>query len=414
MGCGSSMASEVTANDPSNQVQNIPPNECNIEFASRRLLADGPAERNQSREVVRVNLISRTNELGKFQKERLYKDMSENPNMFVPVEDALKDEKGDFFKMGILARSLESQGVTTAIRRTADNPEIAQANLQVLFGGMSTKRKLDVEFDQSLNKSALESTKKSVVKSISKRFNIPEAQISLGDPVQNRERGTITHPIILETDIQIELVDETLKKIREDIPHISHISLLSLLEGIELTPEMFDERGDNEGKGWAPPGEKRGPPGKQQEYLPPYNWRGFGLNVYDIYDCGNNDWLNYENVPGEWWVAYHGIKAPISVDNAARGNNQIKFEKESSHEGEPDLNHPGEKIKSGVLVSPDPEVALKYCKAGIAGKNYFIAFMCRVNPDLVQICKNHPKYWIVPGDISSIRPYRLLIHMPNQ
>ena len=40
---------------------------------------------------------------------------------------------------------------------------------------------------------------------------------------------------------------------------------------------MFDTRWNNRDGGWAKKGEKRG----GREYIPPYGWIGYGLNVID-------------------------------------------------------------------------------------------------------------------------------------
>ncbi len=56
---------------------------------------------------------------------------------------------------------------------------------------------------------------------------------------------------------------------------------------------------------------QRGPASDPETYYqPPNTWYRIGLNVLGKYDNGNNDWLSMNNIPGEWYVAYHGIRAP--------------------------------------------------------------------------------------------------------
>ena len=66
---------------------------------------------------------------------------------------------------------------------------------------------------------------------------------------------------------------------------------------------MFDPRGDNKDGGWGI-GQKRGLPG----YLIKYDYIDYFLRVLNQYDNGDNTWLNYNNVKGEWCIAYHGTQ----------------------------------------------------------------------------------------------------------
>ena len=76
----------------------------------------------------------------------------------------------------------------------------------------------------------------------------------------------------------------------------------------------------------------------------------------------------------------------------------------------------------GVYLSPDISEAQDYSqdKHGIClnGKEYYIVFMCRVNPYKVRfVKKEYAKYWVVGGDSfkkgnkssDEIRPYRILV-----
>ena len=60
-----------------------------------------------------------------------------------------------------------------------------------------------------------------------------------------------------------------------------------LLSGCKLNPFMLDSRGNNKDGGWGI-NEKRG--GKP--YYPPLGWIGYGLNVLDRFDYGDNTWLD--------------------------------------------------------------------------------------------------------------------------
>ena len=45
----------------------------------------------------------------------------------------------------------------------------------------------------------------------------------------------------------------------------------------------------------------------------------------------------------------------------------------------------------------------------INGHNYMAGFMLRVHPQKVRISSSNPTYWVINGDFSELRPYRLLI-----
>ena len=59
------------------------------------------------------------------------------------------------------------------------------------------------------------------------------------------------------------------------------------MDGIKLSPDILDERGNRENK-------KRG----GFVYIPPKDLKGFGLKVWWKYDNGNNDWA-YNGNPNE-------------------------------------------------------------------------------------------------------------------
>ena len=176
---------------------------------------------------------------------------------------------------------------------------------------------------------------------------------------------------------------------------------------------LFCGSGHNlEGK-WAH-GENRG----GRPYNPPDGWIGFGLNVLNKYDNGNNDWLACDGRPGEWCIAYHGacvnsssdqikqIIKPILEQNLKPGSGQ-------AYSGYDDANHPGQKVGIGVYCSPNPTVTDGY--AGIIevnGYRYRVAFMLRVKPDKIRYSNSQPDYWVLNagnGDFSEMRPYRFLI-----
>ena len=164
---------------------------------------------------------------------------------------------------------------------------------------------------------------------------------------------------------------------------------------------------------WAH-GENRG----GRPYTPPDGWIGFGLNVLNKYDNGNNDWLACDGRPGEWCIAYHGacvhntseqikqIIKPILENNLKPGSGQAY----SSYD---DACHPGQKVGVGVYCTPNPNTADGYSgQIDVNGHRYKVAFMLRVKPDKIRYSNSRSDYWVLnagDGDFSEMRPYRFLI-----
>ena len=164
---------------------------------------------------------------------------------------------------------------------------------------------------------------------------------------------------------------------------------------------------------WAH-GENRG----GRPYNPPDGWIGFGLNVLNKYDNGNNDWLACDGRPGEWCIAYHGacvhntseqikqIIKPILENNLKPGAGQAY----STYD---DACHPGQKVGVGVYCTPNPNTADGYSgQIDVNGHRYKVAFMLRVKPDKIRYSNSRSDYWVLNagnGDFSEMRPYRFLI-----
>ena len=190
---------------------------------------------------------------------------------------------------------------------------------------------------------------------------------------------------------------------------------------------MFDEKGNRYNDYEWGINQKRGPPDHLEDYIPPLGYLGFGLKVYNQFDNGDNTWLGYTNEEGEWYIAYHGtgnneVIKKIMNEGLKKGPNQVYNESEN-------INKLSKSIfpfcGDGVYLSPDISEAQDYSqdKHGIClnGKEYYIVFMCRVNPYKVRFVKkkniDDSKYWIVGGDSYSkgikssdeIRPYRILV-----
>ena len=123
---------------------------------------------------------------------------------------------------------------------------------------------------------------------------------------------------------------------------------------------MLDSRGNNKDGGWGI-NEKRG----GFQYIPPIGWTGFGLRVLDRYDDGDNTWLDYKNLEGEWAVAYHGVGSSSNgVQIVKQGNNislnNLQTGIRQLFKNSNDYFHPGKQVGEGVYLSPKPSVIEKY------------------------------------------------------
>ena len=207
------------------------------------------------------------------------------------------------------------------------------------------------------------------------------------NPTQNNQNQNQNNPILPS-----ELVTEVIADV------------------MNLNPDLLSGLGNNLLGEWAQ-GENRG--GRQ--YRPPNGWIGYGLNVLNKYDNGNNDWLACNGRQGEWCIAYHGACNGQSSDNVKKGIKSILETNLRPGGGQAyasynDDNHPGQKVGTGVYCSPNPQVIEGYAGVmNINGHNYKAAFMLRVKPDKIRFSNSQPDYWVVNGDFAELRPYRLLI-----
>ena len=378
--------------------------------------------------------------LGSIMKEEIFEEKKNNPEKFITIEEATKEENknNQTFCLGVLAQSLENMGITTAIEKDSSNSEEAQnsANtvLQFITNGMIEKKKYDLHFDLGdernkellYNKIEQEKFNKKLKKKLSIEYNIPEDKIIITNP----QKGSYSVQVIFATDsFNDKTVDiNTLKNNCSDeefkeLKGLKEIHSGLIMEGCKLSSDMLDSRGNRE-SGWGE-NEKRG----GFNYYPPKGWKGFGLKVLGKYDNGNDDWITYNGNPNEWAIAYHGIGAGGScktVEQATEyiykggfkaGNGQVhENQKNINTRYKPNPNDPqndhSKTVGVGVYCSPLPSVMsgyAKYSNTKINGKNFKMGFMMRVRPDKIRISESNPDYWVLNGTTDEMRPYRIMI-----
>ena len=273
--------------------------------------------------------------------------------------------------------------------------------------------KIHFDFNEEINNKILTNEKlrnnfiKSWIAIISSKTNIKENNLYF----KSLSPGTVSLSIIsMENIEETELID--LKNASKEIKDIEY---RLLLEGCLISPEMFDTRWNNRDGGWAKKGEKRG----GREYIPPYGWIGYGLNVIDKYDNKNNTWLGMKNIKGEWWVAYHGVgrynnsnkNKEITKDIV---NNGFIIGPNQVHNNYNNINELSKeeysKVGKGLYLTDKISIALQY--SGIIehlNHRYYITFMCRVCPNKVRISQLNKNYFVVDPNENCVRPYRILL-----
>ena len=372
--------------------------------------------------------------MGSIMKKEILEEKISEPEKFIPIEEATKEEKDDgLFCLGVLAKHFENAGITTAIEKKEIIEEESQneANtiLQFISNGMVGKKKFNLHFDfgeqrnnQLLNdKNEQEKFNKKLRQKLSLEYNIPEEKIIITNP----QRGSYQIQVLFQTDdFNNDTIDlnDLKKKCKNDkdfqeLKYLKEISQSLIMEGYKLNINMLDSEGNRE-SGWGV-GEKRG----GLDYFPPLNgWKGYGLKVLDQYDDGNNDWIQMNGNKNEWAVAYHGIGAKngFTLENATNAiiKGGFKAGDGQAYKEYDDVNHPGNKIGVGVYCSPKPEVMEQYAGYSesttiINGKKYMMGFMMRVKPDKIRYCEEEPDYWVLDGTINEMRPYRILIKEIN-
>ena len=92
--------------------------------------------------------------MGNIMKKEIINEKKNHPEKFIPIEEAIKEQENDNginFCLGILAKSLEDIGITTAIEKETSNKEesikASETVIQFIMNGMIDKKKLDLHFD---------------------------------------------------------------------------------------------------------------------------------------------------------------------------------------------------------------------------------------------------------------------------
>ena len=220
--------------------------------------------------------------------------------------------------------------------------------------------------------------------------------------------------ILREPNIQAKNDEEIINQFSSPDLMSNDLTTEIITEFLNLEPELLNGFGNKFKGNWAK-NEFRG----GIRYNPPIGWIGFGLNVINKYDNGNNDWLACDGREGEWCVGYHGIGRNQN-SNEVRNmilsilKNNLQPGKAQACKHEIDINHRPNKVGVGVYCSSSINVLEEY--AGyiiIRNKKYKVGIMVRCRRDKIRIPIYHKNYWVLDGNFDQLRPYRLLIKRVN-
>ena len=371
-------------------------------------------------------------------KNQIKQEKLINPGNFVPIQEAINYGQNDFNGMngmnsmngmlclGVLAKYLEDNHIETAIERNPNYYDINKQEessilLQFLCNGYMLKTKYEFHFDlgEERNNQLLYNKQEQVIfnnklkRKLSFDYNIPEDKIIVTFPQKGRYK---VHVIFLSEEFNNLNLNQFRNSIFylsnpefRELSYLKEIQTKIIMEGVKLSPNMLDSRGNQ-----LPNGYGSGFRGKFP-YNPPIGWKGFGLNVSGKYDNGNDDWLKMDGNLNEWAVAYHGIG--INKNNVEQITNLIftggfKAGPRQGLENDDDIYHFGQKVGKGVFCSPNIKYAESYAGLSntvINGKRYKMAFMLRVNPTKIRCSRRLPEEWVLDGTTNEMRPYRLLL-----
>ena len=397
------------------------------------------------------NLLKDMDNFGEITKKNIEQEKASNPTKFLSLQEAfsydnnnqinqmnnnmmnsmlnngmmnsmfnnnmVNDPKNDYFVCALLKLALDSQGCTCEIEKvdsvnnlTENEKKEAFTAIQFITNGMYKYKKYILSFDFGEEKNNVmindlivqNNFNIKLQKALTNIFNITFKDIILTNP---RKSPYIISAVIKKSTFN-ELPDIQLYntlKTNYGFDTIIKVEKTILLNGCKLNRVMLDCLGDRN-VGWGMNEMRGGKP-----YTPPMGWMGYGIKVLNRFDGGDNIWLDFNNTPGEWAVAYHGMGSSLSGE--INNNNNLldtimrqKFKKSN------DKYNSGKTVGEGVYMTPFPNVMENFCSVyNYQGKKYKIGIMCRVKPDKIRCPVDGDNFWVINGTDNEVRPYRILI-----
>ena len=358
------------------------------------------------------DLLADMGAVGALDQNIIEDELKDEPDRFVSINQCLNSGDDQFFILGILAKYFEKIGIkpfieVSEVTSKEGEQNLANALLQFICSGYISKHKLNLDF--KMPSSRLEQLKRnndekdkfhnSLKNFLAREFQISNEKIVIKNYIKAEDLYSII--IVFKTDYKItktnqEMLDLFHKQKYPDYKNLLNFKEERMFESIRLNRSMLDSRGNNKSDSCWGFNETRG----GENYNPPVGWWRYGLRVFGKYDKGNNDWLSYDNRPGEWCIAYSGLSG-------------IKDGMSKKYENDTDIKNGG-KVGTGIYVSPYPQVMEENTEIiNVNGTNYKMGLMLRVEPKRIKQPQSNNRVWVVEGTSSEIRPYGILLKKIN-
>jgi len=361
-------------------------------------------------------------------KQQILKQKSTHPDMFINIANVLatpglltdvqpSDEDYKYI-LCLIGKILENNGITIGIYKENNiKDRIDLAAIQFIFSGLISKKKYKILFNfpeeeiicikfQEGYKTKLIDKWKDI---ISKKLKVKKNLLILTNLREEENKYYMDLAFNPEVN-NINTNDENSIKQKLVEGQLQDCKMLPLLEGCRLSSNIFDP---NYNAFYSKNNEMRNQKRGNEDYMPPYEWAAYGININGKYDFGDNTWLGNNNQEGEFAVAYYGVNN-LFHNNMQMIQNIISFmgnlESGKTFMNEVNIRKPTEKCMAGAYFYKNPEIAENSSEViNIGGFDYKIMFMCRINSKKIRQPENFPELWILSPTPDEIRPYKILI-----
>ena len=342
-----------------------------------------------------------------------------HPEYFINIEETLSSpgllyqnfpSNMDYqYILSLIGKILVNKGIKVGIYKQGYNiNRIDLSAVQFIFSGLINRKKYRLKFSQNISFTNiindLSCRKKFIEKWKIKISNILGMDKSFIILTNARENGNFLY-LDLAFNLKVQEIRDKILITTLVKGDIIKCEAVPLLAGCILSPNIFSSQ-YNKYYNFMKPNIMRG----REEYIHPFQWTAYGINICGKYDFGNNTWLGNKNIMGEFAVAYHGInninpqkikKIDSIMGNLETGKTFIKVK---------NIRNPNKTCKFGVYVYKNPLHAENSSDIiTIGGLEYKIMFMCRVNTSKINQPENFKDCWILSPSPDEIRPYKILI-----
>ena len=365
------------------------------------------------------NYLNLSSEISTLTENYIKEKTIKNPNDFIDIKEALKYPiHSPFYLTGILSQYLKDMGINVYIEKKISNENLLLTTLNWIANGIINYKTLNLHLDygERVNNQILnnEIIKKDFITQIKNKIikEIPIKENKLN--FLSLKEGSIKISFSLNSDIP------NIENLKNKNMEIITSTTEMLIKCCLLSPQIFDPKYNIIDINWKNKGGLRG----GQKYTPPIGFLGYSLNVLNKYDNGDNSWIGMSNSNNEWWVAYHGAgrgQSDNNIKNIIKNIINFGFKSGSgqAYQNDKNINYLSNKeypkVGIGVYFSNEISVAESY--AGIVndlnGKQYKIAFMCRVNPYKTRIASGMSNYFVIDPNVNCVRIYRILLKPLN-